>query len=682
MGVLHNNRLNEAVLFQKIWHGGDYNPEQWLDRPEVLEQDIQWMKEASINCVSLGIFSWAEYEPREGEFHFEWLDQIINRLYENGIYTILATPTGALPIWMQHQYEEVRQVRSNRIRNLPGNRHNFCYSSPIMREKMQIINGKLAKRYGNHPAVIAWHISNEYGNNGTDSSCHCPYCQEEFRNWLQDRYQTLENLNKAWWTKFWSHTYQEWNMIESPAPHGETMLHGLKLDWKRFVSDRIQNFCEAEIQVIRQYSDRPITTNYMEFFGNVDYFKLGKQLDFISLDSYPDWHEQENEMEVAAMTAAGHALMRSIKKQPFFMMENTPSITNWKSYNIAKRPGMHRLSAMQAIADGANSIQYFQWRQSRGAFEKFHGAVIGHKNGHKSKVFQEVAELGDEIRKLSEFVTPTQHKSKIAIIFDWENWWALEECQALWEEKQYVKTIVEHFRIFWKQGISVDFVDMECTYFNDYEVVIAPLNYMYREHYVEKIKDYVENGGIYVTTYWSGVVNESDLCFVEKHPLQEVLGIENEMITLTRKDEEVKISMDGSSYPIKHLYEEVQKKGAREIAVYDNGIYKGLSAITQNDYGQGKAYYLAVEPDYKLLEAFYKRVLDNCSVKSPWKGGLPEEVVVTVRQLQEKFYFVQNFSEKNVTISCVEGYEDCIKAKRYENEIKLLPYECKILKRY
>ena len=303
MGGLSNTK---EKLFTRLWHGGDYNPEQWLDRPEILEQDIVLMKEANVNCVSLGIFAWAEYEPREGEFHFEWLDRIINRLYENEIYVMLATPTGALPVWMQHKYEEVRQVRSNRVRNLPGNRQNFCYSSPIMRKKMRVINEQLAKRYGNHPAVIAWHISNEYGNNGTDSSCHCPYCQEQFRLWLKNRYQTLENINKAWWTKFWSHTYQDWEMIESPAPHGETTLHGLKLDWKRFVSDRLQDFCEEEIKVIQEHSDLPVTTNYMEFFGGINYFKLGKQLDFISLDSYPSWHDTKSELEVAAMTASGH----------------------------------------------------------------------------------------------------------------------------------------------------------------------------------------------------------------------------------------------------------------------------------------------------------------------------------------------------------------------------------------
>ena len=336
--------------YPHLLHGGDYNPEQWIDCPKVLEEDIRLMKEAHVNCVSLGIFSWAKLEPEEGEFHFGWLRRIIDHLFENGIYTILATPTGAMPHWMTAKYEEVRQMGPDGVRNLPGRRHNFCYTSPVMRKKMKKINHELSRHLGNHPGVILWHISNEYGGNGSDASCHCPHCQQAFREWLKEKYKTLDNLNHAWWTTFWSHTYTDWSQIHSPVPNGENGLHGLNLDWKRFVSHQIQDFCKEEIHAVLKYSVLPVTINMMEFFKPLDYFKFAPQLDIISWDSYPEWHSKKDEVDTAVRVAACHTLMRSLKKAPFLLMESTPSIVNWKPVNTQKRPGLHELSSRRLPA--------------------------------------------------------------------------------------------------------------------------------------------------------------------------------------------------------------------------------------------------------------------------------------------------------------------------------------------
>ncbi|WP_304442459.1 beta-galactosidase, partial [Mycobacterium sp. E3298] len=154
-------------------HGADYNPDQWQHDPHVLEEDIRLMKLAGCNVMAVGIFAWAAIEPEEGEFRFEWLDRVLERFEANGIYAWLATPSGARPAWMSERYPEVLRVNAERFRNLHGHRHNHCYSSPVYREKVAIMNGKLAERYDHHPAVVGWHISNEYGG-----ECHCDYCQE------------------------------------------------------------------------------------------------------------------------------------------------------------------------------------------------------------------------------------------------------------------------------------------------------------------------------------------------------------------------------------------------------------------------------------------------------------------------------------------------------------------------
>lgn len=236
---------NEIVL-PALLHGGDYNPEQWLQRPDILEKDIEYFKKAKINTVTMGMFSWAVLEPEEGVYHFEWMQEIIDRMYENGIYVILATPSGARPKWLADKYPEVLRVDANRQRNLFGARHNHCYTSPVYREKIRHLNMELAKRFGEHPGVLMWHISNEYGG-----TCHCPLCQEEFRRWLKAKYKTIDNLNGSWCTTFWSHTYQNFEQIESPSPRGEMALHGLNLDWKRFVTDRTIDFLQHEVKALR-----------------------------------------------------------------------------------------------------------------------------------------------------------------------------------------------------------------------------------------------------------------------------------------------------------------------------------------------------------------------------------------------------------------------------------------------
>ena len=212
----------------RLIHGGDYNPEQWLDSPEILEEDIRLFKKAKINEVSLGIFSWSMLEPEEGKFDFGWLEDIINKLQDNDIDVILSTPSGARPKWLSDKYPQVLRVEADRRRNLFGGRHNHCYTSPVYREKVGIINRKLAERFGSRPGVLGWHISNELGGD-----CHCELCQDAFRGWLKQRYGTIEELNRAWATTFWSHRYQSFEQIESPSPIGERDLHGLKLDWRR-----------------------------------------------------------------------------------------------------------------------------------------------------------------------------------------------------------------------------------------------------------------------------------------------------------------------------------------------------------------------------------------------------------------------------------------------------------------
>ncbi len=663
-----------------LLHGGDYNPDQWLEYPEILEEDVLLMKKAGVNCVTLGVFAWATLEPREGDYDLDWLAEVIDRLGAEGIRTILATPSGAMPHWLTQKYPEVMQVQENGRRNRPGKRHNFCYTSPIMREKTRRIDEELARRFGRHPSVILWHISNELGGNFGDGTCHCELCQEAFSGWLRKKYRTLDALNRAWWNHFWSHTYTDWAQIHSPVADGETTSHPLKLEWKRFVTEQITDFCQMEADTLRQYSSLPVTTNFMDFFRPLDYQKLHRCLDVVSWDNYPHWHSGKDEVPVAARAAAGHSLMRSLKKQPFILMESTPSCVNWRQYNPVKRPGMHMLSSMQAIAHGSDSVLYFQWRQGRGAYEKFHGAVVGHMGGSQTRVFREVTEVGERLRGLTDLLSGTVNRAEAAIVFDWENWWALEDMTGPRLDIDYVECILSHYQAFWERGIDVDLISMEDS-LDGYRLVCAPLNYMYRGGYADKVRQYVADGGCYVTTYFSGMVDDIDLCFLDRHPLEDVLGIVQEEIDAPGEELENWTEYGGVTYPLGSLREVIKPyEDAEVLAVYGRDYCKGMPVLVRHPYQKGCSYYLAAGTGIDFLRAFYGDVFKKVDIADPLNIDLPYGVTVSRRQGNGRdVIFLMNFTDREIKLEDTGSWKDAETQEVYSGDIRLGAYQCLIL---
>ncbi len=671
----------------KMLHGADYNPEQWEDYPGIMEKDIRMMKLANCNVMSVGIFSWAKLEPEEGVFRFEWLDKLLDKLSENGLYAFLATPSGARPAWMSEKYQEVLRVGPNRVRNLHGLRHNHCYTSAVYREKVKTINQKLAKRYAGHPAVIGWHVSNEYGG-----ECHCDLCQEAFREWLKEKYGTLDRLNHSWWTTFWSHTYTSWSQIESPAPHGETMVHGLNLDWKRFVTDQTLDFLKQEIKPLKAVKpDLPVTTNFMEAFEGLHYGKFADTLDFVSWDSYPTWHDPDGDVEQAAWVAMNHDMFRSIKDgQPFLLMESTPSMTNWQPVSKLKRPGMHLLSSMQAVAHGSDSVQYFQWRKSRGSSEKFHGAVVDHAGHEHTRVFREVSKVGETLAKLDE-VVGTSVEAEVAIIFDTENRWAIKDAQGPRNQGiKYEKTVAAHYQAFWKQGVAVDVIDMEKD-ISKYKLVVAPMLYMVRDGVGEKIEAFVENGGTVVTTYWSGIVNETDLTFLGGFPgpLRRTLGIWSEEIDALHDGQKNQIKLKENTlglngeYTTVELCDLIHLEGAEVLATYQEDFYAGRPALTVNRFGRGKAYYIASRNEQSFHDAFYGKLVEETGVKKALESKLPQGVSAQSRtDGKHDYLFFMNFGGEKQTVVLPDGtFTNLIDGGSVSQSIEVPSFGLRLLKR-
>ena len=673
--------------FPHLLHGADYYPEQWLGRPDILRRDAELMREAGINCVSLGVFAWSSLEPEEGVYTLDWMAETIDRLWAEGIRVILATPSGARPAWLAEKYPEVLRVSDSGTRAAFGGRHNHCYTSPVYRERVRRIDQKLAESFGGRPGVILWHISNEFGG-----ECFCPLCRAGFREWLRRKYGSLEKLNEQWYTAFWSHTYTSWEQIDPPLRTGETRLHAMNLDWKRFVTDRTLDFYRAEAETVKSAApDLPVTTNFIGFKSNLNYGKFRDDVDVVGWDSYPLWHKSgADDLREAREAAFTHDYMRALKHKPFLLMESTPSAANWMEVSRLKRPGMHMLSSLQAAAHGSNSVQYFQWRQSRGACEKFHSAVVGHSGRSDTMIFRDVRAVGERLAALDRAgLSRTQVCPRAALLFDWENRWALKDAQGPRRcGMHYDETARAFYRAFWELGIPVDVVDMERD-FSRYRLVAAPMLYLCRAGIQQKLKDFVRAGGVLAGTYWSGVVNENDLCFLGDAPggMTDLFGLRREDIDALYDGQRNRMRIGAETgLPLRREYEVSELceldccEGAEVLAEYGDDFYRGRPALTRNAYGAGQAYYLAARAEYAFIKDFVAFLAGQAGVRKSLEADLPAGVTAERRTGPERdFIFVQNFNPGPAAAALHAPYRDAENGTVYENELPLSGYEVKIL---
>ena len=658
-------------------HGGDYNPDQWVRTPEIWDEDMRLMKLAGCNAMSVGIFAWAALEPAEGEYTFDWLDQIMDKLAANDAFAVLATPTGSKPAWMSRKYPEIRRVGKDGQRHPHRGRHNHCRTSPVYREKAVALNSRLAERYKDHPALLVWHASNEY--NGGD--CLCDLCLAAFQDWLRDRYDNdIDKLNHAYWAAFWSHTYPDFEAVV-PVDGG---VHGLMIDWERFKTHQTIDFYKAETAPLREITpDVPVTTNFMNQSDTLDYGAFAPEVDVVSWDSYPNWHEHEDEIGEATTAALLHDQCRSLKGgRPWMLMESVPSIPTRGRVKKRKEPGMHLLSSLQAVAHGSDTVQYFQWRKSRGCMEKFHGAVVDHEGSENTREFQEVAEVGRALAKLDD-VVGTSVDPEVALILDWENEWGIREGAKVYlgENRKY--------RPFWEMGVPVDILDQRAS-LDGYRLVVVPMAYLLRPGFADRLKAYVENGGTAVMTYWSAVVDESDLCFLGGIPgdgLREVFGVWEEESQSYYPDESVGLTVaDGNELGLSGNYEAIDTcsvihaEGSRVLATYTEDYFAGAPALTVNQFGKGQAYYLAARPKPDFLADFYAALASDLQLERALDVELPAGVTAQVRGDGETAYiFVMNFNREPVKVTLDRAYTDQLTGDALAGTLTLDRYAVKVL---
>ncbi|MFF3334666.1 beta-galactosidase [Streptomyces sp. NPDC002888] len=620
--------MKRTLSLPGLAYGGDYNPEQWPE--EVWAEDVRLMAEAGVNMVSVNIFSWALLEPAEGAYDFSRLDRILDMLYTHGIAADLATPTAAPPAWFFRAHPEALPVDRDGRRLSYGSRQTFCPSSPAYRAAALRIAGELGRRYADHPAVVMWHVHNEYGCHNAE--CHCDTSAEAFRRWLRTRYaDDLAALNDAWGTTFWSQWYYDWDEIIPPRATGAVPNPTHQLDWRRFCSDELLSLCTAERDVLREAApSTPATTNFMVMynFDALDYWRWAPELDVVSNDHYLRSTDPESEIDIAL----SGDLVRSLAGGPWLLMEHSTGAVNWQHVNRAKGPGELRRNALAHVARGADGIAFFQWRAAKAGAEQWHSAMLPHA-GTDSVIWRDVVQLGADLRALAE-VRGSRGVAEVAVVWDWNAKWALELPSQPSEEVRQLDLVRSWYEPLWRAGIAVDFVRPGAD-LSAYRLVLAPSLYLVDDAGAENLTGFTERGGTLVVGFHSGAVDENCHVRLGGYPgaFREALGVRTDELFPLLPGETVGLEGGGTG----SLWSErVRPTGAQVVSSYTDGPLTGVPALTRHGYGTGTAWYVATLPDPDTLTALLDRIRTEAGV-TPVRVT-PEGVEAALRRGRDADY--------------------------------------------
>ncbi|WP_328875615.1 beta-galactosidase [Streptomyces sp. NBC_00287] len=598
--------------------GGDYNPEQW-DEP-VWKEDDELMRRARVNLATLGVFSWALLEPEEGRYDFARLDAHIDRLHANGVAVDLATPTASPPPWFTLAHPDALPVAPDGTRLVHGSRDTYCLAAPAYRNAARRIASALAERYGDHPALALWHVHNEYG-----TLCWCDHTAAAFRVWLRARHGSLDALNEAWGTAFWSQHYTSWEQVLPPRATQWHKNPGQALDFRRFWSDEIITAYGEQRDAIRAHSDRPVTTNLMlPAYQNVDLWAFARELDVVTSDQYPTAPGLD-----AAASAACHAdRTRSLGGgRPWLLMEQGTNTVYDSGRILGKEPGEILRHTLGHIARGSEGALFFQWRQSRAGAETWHSAMVPHA-GPDSRIFREVTQVGEAVARLGELAGSTVTAS-VAVLDDPDAWWTLGVDGLPSSRLDYHAALVRAHRALWDAGATVDFARPEHE-LSRYRLVIAPALFLLSDKGAEHLRRYVEGGGTLLVQHATGYVDDrmhARLGGYPAGPLREALGIRVEEYRPLRQDERITLS-DGAYGTV--WSECLRTEGAQTLATYTHGMLTGSPALTRHRFGTGQGWYLSTRLDDADYAALVGRLLKEAGVE-PDVPGLPAGVEAVTR---------------------------------------------------
>lgn len=622
-----------------LCYGGDWSPEQWPE--QVWREDVALMREAGVNLVSVGVFAWARLEPEPGSYTFDWLDRALATLHEGGIKANLATPTASPPPWFGLAHPDALPVTTEGVRLSHGSRDTYCIAAPGYRAAARRIAAALADRYAGHPALAMWHVHNEYG-----TWCHCDHVAAAFRRWLAERHRSLDALNAAWGTAFWSQHYTAWEQVLPPRATQYLPNPHQALDFRRFLSDELLAGFREQRDVLREANPEvPVTTNLA--FGDwvpVDHRRWAGEVDLVAVDAYPEGSgiEAEEQTAFAADLARHWAGGRS-----WLLMEQAPGTLSDRGALVPTAPGRMARRSASHLARGSRGVMFFQWRASTAGAEQYHSALVPHA-GPDSRIFAEARELGRVLPRLAE-ADAGAVAAEVAIAWDAESWWALRQRHLPSDRLDYLGGLWRAHRALWRRQVTADFVDLTDLRPGPaaYRLVLVPSQYLASDLVVAAARRYVAGGGHLVVWYFCGVADQHGRVRPGGYPggFREVLGVRVEELHPLPPEARVTLS-DGGHGSV--WSEHVHLAGAEVMMRYAGGELAGLPAVTRHRYGDGIAWYVSTELDDGAYAGLVGEVLAAAGVPV---GALPPGVEVVRRARGDtSWWFVLNHTDAPVRV--------------------------------
>jgi beta-galactosidase len=651
-----------------IAYGGDYNPEQWPE--EIWVEDVRLMREAGVNLVSVGIFSWALLEPAQGRYEFGWLDRVLELLHGAGVAVDLATPTAAPPAWFTRQHPDSRPVTREGHVLGTGARGTFCPSSPAYADASAAITEALARRYAGHPALASWHVHNEYG--GHVPACYCDSSAAAFRGWLRERYGDLAALNRTWGTSFWGQHYGDWEEVEPPRVAPTAVNPAQQLDYMRFSSDAHLDCFRRERDILHRLSPGvAVTTNFMATnCKTIDYWRWAREVDFVSNDHYLQAERPDNHIDLAMAADLTRSLAGG---RPWLLMEHSTSAVNWQPRNIAKRPGEMRRNSLTHVARGADGVLFFQWRAAAFGAEKFHSAMLPH-GGTRSRLWRDVVRLGTDLGALRE-LQGSRVAADVAVVWDWQSWWALELDWRPSCDLRYLDRVSSHYERLWHAHLTADFVAPEAE-LGRYPLVVVPNLYLTTPAAAANLSAYVEGGGTLLVSCFSGIVDADDAVHPGGHPgaLRDLLGLEVEEFLPLRDGETVRLDNGGLADV---WAEHVVPHGADTVLRYVDGPAAGGPAVTRHALGAGHAWYVSTRLTGEHLDVVLRRAYADAGVAP--RTDLPRGLELVRRIAGDVEYLVAvNHRNEAVDVAAV-GLEQ-LTGVRCEGTLRVPASEVRVVR--
>lgn len=664
--------------------GADYYPEHW-DRSR-WQTDMELMHQAGIKVVRIGEFDWSLFEPEEGVYKFDWMDEILDFMEKNDMKVVLGTPSATPPKWMTDKYgDKIYQADIHGNSKIFGTRKHYCFNSDVYREQNRILVEKIASRYGKHPAVEDWQIDNELGWANT-TRCYCKKCQSKFQKYLENKFGTIEKLNEAYGTVFWSQTYNSFDEVIIPQAGAcydtchdtQGQNPSLLLDFDRFSSDSVISFMNEQVDIIRKYSDRPITTNMLDAAVNsgtgIDYFKMSKSLDFVTWDNYIEfqWGKAKDET-----VSRDHALLRSYKHQPFWVMEQQSGPCGWSKMGPTPTPGKLRLWTYQAVANGSDTVVYFRWRACPFGTEEYWHGILGH-DGKPNRRLQEISRTGAEMEKLSKVYGALMPRAKVAILKSFDSEWSHAIHKHV-ENFHYDSLLLDYYRAFYKMGVPVEFAAPEED-LSAYDLVLAPALLMVSGEQKKNIENYVKQGGKLVLSFRSGVKTMDNTMLMETVPgsFAEMAGIEvHDYDPLLEKQTGVSGVFGKGTADL--WCDIITPVSAKTLGVYTSDFYAGVPCFTVNTFGDGSVYYLGCDLDEAAMDNLMRYLCEQVQIPAD-AYSIDGVEIVPATDGKNDALFIMNHNDYPVLVPLKKKYTEMLSGCEVEQAVELKPYDVAVLK--